>query len=237
MPLTVAILLIVFGAFILVVALSAPERLQIRFRGIDLSIQNPFRSEHNQYRYRAAGIIVGLALIAGGGYGSVLQTSEPPAISSAPTTSTPTPQPTVPPGGGTAVTPRPPIGSDPDFETAIQLQPGSVQSGTLESENAVLYQFDVSPGGGILSIDVTCTPAGLLKVTLYNPETMPLPRAIQQPTPTCNYEHYLLIGESKSGEYYLTVKPDPLSVGIGYDIELRLEAQTMSPVHRPASSK
>ena len=67
MPLTVAILLIVFGAFILVVALSAPERLQIRFRGIDLSIQNPFRSEHNQYRYRAAGIIVGLALIAGGG--------------------------------------------------------------------------------------------------------------------------------------------------------------------------
>lgn len=76
-----------------------------------------------------------------------------------------------------------------------------------------------------MSIDVTCTPAGLLKVTLYNPETMPLPRAIQQPTPTCNYEHYLLIGESKSGEYYLTVKPDPLSVGIGYDIELRLEAQ------------
>ena len=63
----------------------------------------------------------------------------------------------------------------------------------------------------------------MFRVTLAGSEGEPLSKDLQFTDATCNYENFLLIGESEGGTYYLMVEPDVVSSSEGdFNIELTL---------------
>ena len=151
--------------------------------------------------------------------------------------------------GGTSPTPRPPLTEPPRItptptappvqsrpptltrvgraiSEAIPIERDTPMIAPLSAKEAAYYRIEVSPGTGTMNVEVECLTSAFLIVKLAYPGGKELPSELQVTEPTCNYDNYLLIGESAIGTYYLSVKPASVPSGEGdYQILITQDQQ------------